>query len=159
MKKEKINWGREIEIILKNVKITEEDFKRRGATSAIHSRILDDIREIWERYKGPAFEERAFQIDFVGRGFPRYGKIELAIEVDTWFKPSGNWVKLLDINATDKFWIYICREKDKSEKNLQIALKEFRRLAKARAESKSNNIMIFMKVSDKIKIEKHYLFE
>ena len=158
--KAKINWEEKIENILKNIKITEDDFRRKGATSTIHSKILEDIQDEWNKCKEPVFEERAFQIDFVGRSFARQGKIELAIEVDTWFKPIGNWVKLLDINAPNKVWIYVCREKDKAESNLQIALREFRKLAKLRCEDKTNNVTIFMKVSGKTDgIKKHYLFE
>lgn len=156
--KEKINWEEKIETILKNIKISEKDFRRKGATSTIHSRILEDIQDEWNKCKGPVLEEKAFQIDFVGRNFARHGKIELAIEVDTWFKPIGNWVKLLDINAPNKIWIYICKEKAKADNNFKTAIKQFRKLAKLRGEEKTNNVTIFMKVSGRIDIKKIHLF-
>jgi hypothetical protein len=156
--KERTDWLATIERILTDAKITEDDFKKKGATS-VHSRILESLQEEWSRLKEPVFEERAFQIDFVGRTFPRHGKIELAVEVDTWFKPSGNWVKLLDINARDKVWIYLSREKEKAQSNFQTAISEFRRLAKVRGEDKVNNVTIFMKVSGETAPAKKCLFE
>lgn len=110
-------------------------------------------------HKEPVMEERAFQIDFVGRSFARHGKIELAIEVDTWYKPLGNWVKLLDVSATVKMWIYVCREKDRANERLQEALREFRKLARYRGEDEANNVVIFMKVAGEAGVRKHYLFE
>lgn len=158
-KKNEINWEDKLANILKNIKITEDDFKRSGASSLIHTKVLDAVRDEWCKSKEPVMEERAFQIDFVGRSFPRHGKIELAIEVDTWHKPLGNWVKLLDINATTKMWIHICRDKDKAYERIQEALKEFRKLAQYRSENKTNNVVVFMKVSGESDVKKHYLFE
>lgn len=155
--KEKINWEKRIEVSLKNIGICEADFRRRGATSDIHKKILEAIQEEWNKVK-PAFMERAFQIDFVGRSFAQHGKIELVIEVDTWWNPIGNWVKLLDINAPDKMWIYITREEAKADENFQNAIKEFRRLAKLRGEDKTNNVTLFMKAAGKTDIKKQYLF-
>jgi hypothetical protein len=156
---EEISWEDRIEKILKNIEITDEDFKRKGATSEIHSRILDAIDDDWNKSRTPRFEERAFQIDFVGRSFARHGKIELAVEVDTWFKPTGNWVKLLDINSVDKIWIYVCKEKDKARKYFEDAIKQFRRLATLRNEGKTNNVTIFMKVTGEKAVIKKHLFE
>ena len=84
----------------------------------------------------------------------------MAIEVDTWFRPIGNWVKLLDINALEKIWIYLCGEKEetRADENFENAVKEFRRLAKLRREDKTNNVVIFMKAVSKPRIEKQYLF-
>lgn len=154
-----INWEEKIENILKGIQITDEDFRRKGATSEIHSRILDAIQDEWNKSKMPVLEERAFQIDFVGRTFPRHGKVELAIEVDTWFKPTGNWVKLLDINSANKVWIYICKEKDKAQKYFEDAIKRFRKLANLRKEDKTNNVTLFMKVANEKGIKKTYLFK
>ena len=156
-KKDEINWEDKVENILKSIEITEADFKRSGATSSIHAKVLDAVRDEWSKSKQPVMEERAFQIDFVGRSFPRHGKIELAIEVDTWHKPLGNWVKLLDINATSKIWIHICREKDRANERIQAALKEFRKLAQYRSKDKTNNVVIFMKVSGERDVKKHSL--
>jgi len=159
MEKKDIKWEEKIENILRSTEISDEDFRRRGATSTIHARILEALEEEWNNCRQPVLEERAFQIDFVGRTFARHGKVELAVEVDTWFKPTGNWVKLLDINATNKFWIYVCRETDKADIHFEDAIKEFRKLATLRKEDKSNNVTIFMKVPGKAEIEKRYLFE
>jgi len=156
---EAINWEDKIEEILKNIEITEGDFKRKGATSLIHSKILEAVDDEWNKYRTPRIEERAFQIDFVGRTIERYGRIELAIEVDTWFKPIGNWVKLLDINSESKIWIYVCREKEKAEKYFEDAIKRFRKLSNLRNEEKINNVTLFMKVADKKVIVKRHLFE
>jgi len=154
-----ISWEEKIENILKGIKITDKDFKRTGATSSIHSRILDAIQDEWNRTKTPVIDERAFQIDFVGRTFARHGKVELAIEVDTWFKPTGNWVKLLDINSPNKIWIYVCKEKDKAQKYFKEAIKRFRKLADLRKEDKTSNVTLFMKVADGKDVEKTHLFE
>lgn len=156
--KEKINWEEKIGALLKSVKISEDDFRRKKASSAIHDRILEAIQDKWNKVKSPVLEEKAFQIDFVGRSFARHGKIELAIEVDTWYKPIGNWVKLLDINAPNKMWIYVCREKAKADENFKNALKEFRKLAKLRREDKTNNVTIFMKAVGRTDIKKQYLY-
>jgi hypothetical protein len=152
-------WEERIEKILESITITEGDFKRKGASSEIHARILEVVQDEWNKCRSPVFEERAFQIDFVGRTFSRHGKVELAIEVDTWWKPTGNWVKLLDINAVNKIWIYVCREKDKASKYFENAVKDFRKLAKLRGEDNTNNITLFMKVADQKTVYKHHLFE
>ena len=131
------DWDGIIQKVLENTKINEADFKRKGATSEIHDRILEAIGDEWNKCRSPSFEERAFQIDFVGRTFPRHGKVELAIEVDTWWKPTGNWVKLLDITAEKKIWIYLCKEKEKAQNYFNNALKNFRKLAKLRGESEN----------------------
>jgi hypothetical protein len=158
-KEERLDWPATIERILKDTKITEDDFRKKGATSVIHSKILESLEDRWMRSKAPVLEERGFQIDFVGRSFARHGKIELAVEVDTGFKPTGNWVKLLDISAKDKVWIYVCRQREKAESNLETALTEFRRLARLRHEDKANNVTIFMKVSGETgPVQKHTLF-
>ena len=157
---EKISdWEEKVEKILEGTKITESDFKRKGASSEIHARILEAVQDEWNRCRNPVFEERAFQIDFVGRTFSRHGKVELAIEVDTWWKPTGNWVKLMDINSTNKVWIYVCREKDKASKQFESAVKNFRKLAKLRGEDSANNVTLFMKVADEKTIKKFRLFE
>lgn len=158
-KEKEINWEEKVEDILKHTKFTEADFKRSGATSTIHARVIEALRDEWSKCKEPVMEERAFQIDFVGRSFARHGKIELAIEVDTWHKPIGNWVKLLDINAVFKIWIHICKEKDRADERLQEALKEFRKLARYRGEDETNNVVIFMKVAGESDARKYYLFE
>ena len=154
-----LNWEEKIENVLKSIEITDEDFRRKRATSEIHSRILEATDDEWNRSRTPRFEERAFQIDFVGRTFPRHGKIELAIEVDTYYKPTGNWVKLLDINSDNKIWIYVCREKDKASKYFEDGTKQFRRLAMLRKEDKTNNVTLFMKVAGKKPVVKRHLFE
>lgn len=151
------SWEDKIQEILENIEISEEFFRRRGS-SDIHSKILEELENTWNESR-PRLEERAFQIDFVGRTFARHGKIELAVEVDTWFTPTGNWVKLLDINSSNKIWIYVCREKDRANEFLERALKEFRKLADMRRETKENNVTIFMKTVNKKEIEKHHLFE
>ena len=153
------DWEEVIENVLKNIKITEADFKRKGATSEIHDRVLEGIEDEWNKSRSPSFEERAFQIDFVGRTFPRHGKVELAIEVDTWWKPTGNWVKLLDITARKKVWIYLGKEKEKAQKHFENAIKNFRKLAKLRREDNTNNVTIFMKVADEKIVRKRHLFE
>jgi hypothetical protein len=79
--------------------------------------------------------------------------------VDTWHKPLANWVKLLDINAVAKMWIYICREKERANERLQEALGEFQKLAGYRREDKTNNVVIFMKVAGESDVKKCYLFE
>ena len=153
------NWEEKVEKILEGIKITESDFKRKGASSEIHARILEAVQDEWNKCRNPVFEERAFQIDFVGRTFSRHGKVELAIEVDTWWKPTGNWVKLLDINSANKIWIYVCREKDKASKQFESAVKNFRKLAKLRGEDNANNVTLFMKVADEKDVKKFRLFE
>jgi len=154
------SWQARIENILRNTKITEEDFRRKGGASTVHSRILESIEEEWNQTKQPVYEEKGFQIDFVGRTFSRHGKIELAVEVDTWWRPTGNWVKLLDINAPDKVWVYVCKDEEKAKRNLENALGQFRRLAKLRGEKKINNVTILMKVAGQAgSVERHDLFD
>jgi len=156
-KKDKINWENKVENILKSIEITEEDFKRSRATSLIHKKVLDAVGNEWNISREPVMEEIGFQMDFVGRVFPRHGKIELAMEVDIWNKPLRNWVKLLDINATTKIWIYLCREKNRAIDRIQEARKEFRKLALLRREDKTNEVVIFMKVSGERDVKKYYL--
>jgi len=156
---EMMTWEDKIENILETINFTDEDFKRKGATSEIHSRILEAIDDEWNRTSIPRFEERAFQIDFVGRTFARHGKMVLAIEVDTYFKPTGNWVKLLDINSENKIWIYVSKERDRANSDFESAVKQFRKLAKLRNEDENNQVIIFMKVAEQKGVIKRHLFE
>jgi len=157
MSEEKINWEEVIERILKTVEANPEQFSKKKASSSIHSIVLEEIRNEWNKYH-PTFEEKTQLIDFVGRTFSRHGKVELAVEVDTWHKRADSWVKLLDISASNKFWIYLCRDKERAEEFFNEAVKEFRELAKLRREDKSNNVTIFMKVAGG-DVKKTYLFE
>jgi hypothetical protein len=157
MSEEKINWEESIERILKTVEAKPEQFRKKKAFSSVHSIVLEEIRNEWNKYH-PTFEEKTQLIDFVGRTFPRHGRIELAVEIDTWHKRADSWVKLLDINASNKFWIYLCRDKERSEEFFNEAVKGFRELAKLRREDKTNNVTIFMKVAGG-DVKKTYLFE
>jgi len=156
---EKLDWEKIIEEILGRIQVSEDYFKRKGATSEIHNRVVEAIRNEWTKRRRPSIEERAFKIDFVGRTFDRYGKVELAVEVDTWWKRYGSWVKLLDINAEKKIWIYICKDMEKSEDYFVRALSSFRELAELRKEDITNNVTIFMKVAGKEGVKKAHLWE
>jgi len=157
-KQGELSWEERVENVLRATKITEVDFKEKGSSS-LHERILDALKEEWNKCRTPVLQETAFQIDFVGRISPGYGKMELTVEVDTWFKPIRNWIKLLDINASNKIWVYLCREKDKATAHLEDGIKEFRKLARLREENKDNNITIYMKVADEKELVKRHLFE
>ena len=89
-----------------------------------------------------------YGIDVVGRDWER-GKILLAIEVDTWFRPYGSWMKLSDIRSEDKVWIYLTNDK-KAQENFEDAIKEIRALLKARGEDKTTfgNFAVFLKTPD-----------
>jgi len=157
MSEEKINWEEKIERILTNLEVKPEQFRKKKAFSSVHSIVLEEIRNEWNKYH-PTFKEKTQLIDFVGRTFPRHRKIELAVEIDTWHLSDNSWVKLLDVNALNKFWIYLCRDKEKAEEFFNEAIKEFRELAKLRKEDKSNNVTIFMKIAGG-EMKKTYLFE
>ena len=157
MNEEKINWEEVIERILTNLEVKPEQFRKKKASSSAHSLVLEAIKDEWNRYR-PTFEEKTQLIDFVGRRFSRHGQIELAVEIDIRHKKANSWTKLLDINASNKFWIYLCRDKEKAEEFFNEAVKQFRAIAGLRKEDKSNNVTIFMKVADG-DVKKTYLFE
>ncbi|MEM2819136.1 MAG: hypothetical protein QXK19_05340 [Nitrososphaerota archaeon] len=156
---EDVDWDEKVEEVLKTMNIEEDDFKRIKGASQVHKKIIEAIEEEWNKHRQAIYKEKKQLLDFVGRQAPQYGKIELAVEVDTWHKPSDNWRKLLDICAKKKIWIYLARNPKEADDNFEEALKEFRKLAKIRGENESNNVTMFMKVPRRQEVKRRYLFE
>lgn len=68
------------------------------------------------------------------------------MEVDTWFKAYGSWIKLADICSVNKIWVYLTNDK-KAQENFEEAVSEINALLKARNEDKATfgNFVAFMK--------------
>ena len=144
--------------LLEKLKIKEGDFKEklRGKYIA-HERIIDELTEKWRATNGfgeaiIAYSPKGgtYGIDFLGREFER-GRILLAVEVDSWFRTVGSWMKLSDIRSKNKIWIYITDwEEDKARQNFGEAINEIKALLRSRKEDKVDfgNFVAFMKTPD-----------
>ncbi len=101
--------------LLDGLKIIDEDFKEKGLArrgeKRAHEAVIDALEKMWRGKYGFVKEEAKLNIDFIGRE-KMYGKIVLATEVDTYWDATRNWLKLCDVRADYKAWIYIDSDKD-----------------------------------------------
>jgi len=144
-----------IENFLTELKLTVEDFRGRvGATRGAHRKVTEGILENWRRTEGFGLAKIPFAprggtygIDVIGRDYER-GKILMSVEVDTWHRPYGSWMKLLDIRSDNKFWIYVTsRPEQKARDNFKESIGEIRALIGARKDQKPTlgNFVAFLK--------------
>ena len=125
--------------ILRDLQLRKEDFERkRGKT--VHQRVIDKISEEWNKTSGfgrgvkPDLDPVALSIDFVGREYPD-GKILLAIEVDTWKRHRHSLLKLADVRAESKIWIYATND-IAAKSHFEKTIGEIRSLLRTRNEDK-----------------------
>ena len=127
---------------LEKLKLKKEDFKKKGPKGVIraHAKVVDALRDAWDETDGFGtgasfeYERVTHGIDFVGRG--PHDRIAVAVEVDRLRRPTRSWIKLSDIRAKVKVWVYITPESiDRAEWEFKEAIKAFRRLLKHRRES------------------------
>lgn len=138
---------------LEKLKITDADFRGKvGTVKRAHKKVTDEILRIWRDTGGFDKAKAAFTpkggtygIDILGRDWER-GRILLAVEVDTWFRAYGSWMKLADVRSENKVWIYLTNDR-KAKENFEEAITEINALLKARGEDKATfgNFVTFMK--------------
>lgn len=144
-----------IENFLKELRITDEDFKTKvGGVRRAHWKITDGILKKWRETKGfgmavVPFIPRGstYGIDVLGKESDR-GKILMSVEVDTGHLPYGSWLKLLDIRSENKIWIYLTSwEEGRAQQNFETAINEIEGLIDTRKEDKAvlGNFVVFLK--------------
>ena len=152
-----------IEDFLRRVELTEEDFRGRiGGTKGAHRKITERTLIKWRETRGFGLAKMPFAprggtygIDVVGRDYER-GKILMSVEVDTWHRPYGSWMKLLDIRSDNKIWIYVTNHPEqKAKANFEESIGEIKGLISAREEDKSTlgNFVAFLKTPATFKKE------
>jgi hypothetical protein len=159
-----------IEKLLKSLEITNEDFREKGTTGGqkrAHEKVVDALRGMW-RDKYGFIEERAkMNIDFVGRE-KSHGKIIIAVEVDTGWNRPVNWLKLCDVRAANKAWIYVDSDMDWRGRNVverrkvlfEKAINEIKSLLKSRAEEEKDfgGFSVYLKtptITERVNIFSH----
>lgn len=150
-----------IKELLEKLEINEEDFKgKSGAVKKAHKKVTDAILTAWRETNGWGTAKAAFTpkggtygIDVIGRDWER-GRIVLAVEVDTWFRAYGSWMKLADIRAANKIWVYLTNDK-RAQENFEEAISEINALLKARSEDKATfgNFVAFMKTPHELQMK------
>ena len=150
----------EIAELIKNLKITVEDFRgKTGGKTKVHELVIETIAEKWQREKGMFLPKYGERIDFVGREKdPRHGKIALAIEVDRWYRAIASWTKLADIRAENKIWLFVSKDK-KAKIFFNRAMKEINRLLKFRNEDKSTFGKFALMLKTPTDFEMKWIFE
>ena len=144
MKREE--WLERIINEIKTVVLEDEDFKKKGVTKKsvllAHEKITDMLEGLMEYDPW----SKRYGIDFINRKERAYGKIRLAVEVDSWWRPHGSWMKLADIRAENKLWIYITNSPE-ADRFFENSLKELDKFLKSRKESKETfgNFIAVMK--------------
>jgi hypothetical protein len=150
---EKSEWLEKIINKIKDIVLESEDFKKKGiskkSVSLAHEKITDMLEELMEYDPW----SKRYGIDFINREERAYGKIRLAVEVDSWWRPHGSWMKLADIRAENKLWIYITNSPE-ADRFFENGLKELSRFLKSRKESKETfgNFIAIMKTLKDFKI-------
>jgi len=130
----------EISELIKQLKISEEDFNgRTGGTRPVHAMIINEIREYWITNLGIYISSPTmYDIDFVGREKGEVGRIILASEIDLGSRRQRSWLKLADIRSENKIWIYITKHPVKrAEYRFKGALELIQELLKFREEDTS----------------------
>jgi hypothetical protein len=151
---------RNIKKLLEKLSIREKDFKEKvGTVKQAHKKVTDEILKAWRESNGFGKARAAFTpkggtygIDIVGRDWER-GKILLAVEVDTWFRPYHSWMKLSDIRSENKIWIYLTNDK-KAQYNFNEAINEIKALLNSRGEDKTTfgNFVAFLKTPNDFQV-------
>jgi hypothetical protein len=143
------NIFEKIEKLLKSLVITNEDFREKGITRRVekraHEKVVDALEEMWRDEHGFIEERTKMDIDFIGRE-KSYGKVIIAIEVDTGWKGTGSWLKLCDIRAANKAWIYVDSDIDWRGRNVaeqrkalfQKAIAQIKSLLRSRNEEEKD---------------------
>ena len=126
--------------ILREAAVDENDYipaGKPGEKAPIHDKILRLLQKGLESHFRSKLGD--YGIDLVIREDGRYpwGKIELAVEVDTWWRPIRSWLKLLDVRAASKMWIYVPPKRDfgRADKRFEDAVEMLTDLVKSRGET------------------------
>jgi hypothetical protein len=152
-----------IEDFLKKLELTAEDFRGKvGGITGAHRKVTEGILKRWRETDGFGIAKiaytprgRTYGIDVIGRDYER-GKILMSVEVDTWHRPIGSWMKLLDIRSENKVWIYVTKQpKEKAEENFRESIEEIKALISARKEESHTmgNFVAFLKTPELFKRE------
>jgi len=140
----------DIEERLKKLDLKESDFQKEDKTPGVkapgHDKVVNVIRDYWDEKHPFIPVYSAHGIDYVGRKTSQ-GLIELAVEVD-----SSSWrvrdscMKLADIRAKDKIWIYVTNS-ETAEENFEDALRDIDIILRIRNEPKETfgNFVAFLK--------------
>lgn len=148
----KNDWFDQILDVIKRVSITDEDLEKKGeinkTVTMAHEKITNALIGSTE------FDpwSKRYGIDFISRKRLAYGQMRLAVEVDTWWKPHGSWIKLADVRSENKVWVYITKDEN-AEKNFERGLKEIQRFLNSRNEKEETfgNFVAIMKTPTKFK--------
>lgn len=103
-----------LKAVLENTVVSDEDFEGPAGGAGgkeAHKKIVNAIK-LWWLKTHPFVEGNTLGLDFLGR-VSAGGEILLAVEVDTTKQPMLSWMKLADIRADNKIWIYLPKPKSK----------------------------------------------
>ena len=141
--------------ILREATVDKNDYipaGKPGEKAPIHDKILKLLQNSLEGHFRPKLGD--YGIDLVIREDGKYpwGKIELAVEVDTWWRPVRSWLKLLDVRAAGKMWIYVPlkRDFDRADKRFEEAVGILTELVRSRGETadSAGRLVAIMKKPD-----------
>lgn len=145
----------EIVNLIKTMKVKEKEFKPLGIgkRAPIHDRILMAIKKKLEsRYTEKLTE---YGIDYVKREArdPKYGRIELEVEVDRLPWSYRSWKKLIDIRSDNNVWILVPDEK--RVEDFEWAVDQIREIISSRGEDETTigRFIAILKRPDKFKVE------
>jgi len=147
----------EIKTLLKGLSLNEADYRKKSTDpGSAHGKIIEKLKEYWfDKY--PYIEKYGLQnIDFLGKEAQPEGHILVAVEVDAgWWRAIGSCVKLANIRAKNKIWIYVTAEEN-AEENFKRALKDIQKLLKMRNETKESfgNFVAFLKTPKGLKMQR-----
>ena len=149
----------EIETLLEELSLEKADYRKKSTDpNSAHGKIIEAFKEYWFS-KYPYIEKYGLQnIDFLGKEVQPEGRILVAMEVDAgWWRAIRSCVKLANIRAKNKIWIYVTTEEN-AEENFERALKDIQKLLRIRNETKESfgNFVAFLKTPSVLK--KEYIF-
>lgn len=126
---------------LKQLEVQKGDFagKAKGAEGKkAHQKAVEGLGEKAKIFlEHPLLGYGAHDIDVVLRRRGWWDKVLFAAEVDTGHLPHGNWVKLVDIRADNKMWVYLTDHPQAQATELfQEGVKQIREMLKYRDEDK-----------------------
>jgi len=150
--------------LVKRLEVSREDYEppgKHGEKAPIHDKILKYIRDGFEEHYTPKLGD--YGIDLVIREAYPSGRIILAVEVDTWWKPFRSWLKLLDIRSENKIWVYAPSRWDygRAEERFERAVDELEDLVKRRRETpaEAGRLVAVLKMPDKTRVKRLLYFE
>ena len=143
--------------ILKEAVVNENDYipaGKSGEKAPIHDKILKLLQESLEGHFRPKLGD--YGIDLVIREEYPCGKLELAVEVDTGWRPVRSWLKLLDVRAAGKMWVYVPPKRDfgRADKRFEEAVRTLAKLVRSRGETANSagRLVAIMKRPDAFRV-------